>query len=105
MGGKTSKQIVDMSAEEIAAKVEELGAAYSGYKSSVIENALDGALLLTLKSDGEAKEVVTALGVTNIIHQRKLVSVILEAVRSQSNHNTFIDLDTKNEEKSLKVNL
>ena len=78
MGGNPSKQAEDLSAEEVAAKIEEFGAAYSGYKSSIIENGLDGAFILTLKTEAEAKEVVQALGVTNIIHQRKLVSIALE---------------------------
>lgn len=76
MGGNISKA---SDCCEVAEAHSSLGQAYEGYAKSVLENSVDGATLLTLKTREELCAFLEALGVANLVHRTVLAAHVLRA--------------------------
>ena len=73
---------VSTNVTELVEQLKRLGSAFESYIPAIIDNAVDGNLLLALKDD-EIMEALKELGVDKIVHRRLLATKIFEA-RGQS---------------------
>jgi len=62
-----------VSAEEVGSFVENLGTAYKPYKAMIVENAVDGKLLKSMKA-AELKDLLSEIGIEKKLHVRVLLS-------------------------------
>ena len=69
----SSASITQLSANDIGNFVGQLDGGVAKYKDSFIENGIDGHLLLSL-DDEALVEILKEIGVSSILHQRKLHS-------------------------------
>ena len=69
---------VSTNVTELAEQLKRLGSAYDSYVPAIIDNAIDGNLLLNLK-DEEIMEALKELGVDKTVHRRLLATKIFEA--------------------------
>ncbi|KAF0687869.1 Aste57867_20456 [Aphanomyces stellatus] len=56
-------------ADQVAAIVRGFGAAYHGYGDAIVDQGIDGAVLCKLERD---VQLVTKIGVANVIHAKKI---------------------------------
>ncbi|KAF0687868.1 Aste57867_20455 [Aphanomyces stellatus] len=61
--------IKSYSADQVAAIVRGFGAAYHGYGDAIVDQGIDGAVLCKLERD---VELVTKIGIENVIHAKKI---------------------------------
>lgn len=67
-------------AEALAAYLTSLSDAYAPYSAALVDNKVDGTMLLTYSTKEEVSELLNDLGVTNKMHVRAITSKILEGL-------------------------
>jgi hypothetical protein len=75
--GNSQTVIEAMGAEEVAAYIVAIGAAYGPYRDDIIDNGLDGELVLSFLNNTEEEQqeaLSSVLNITNIVHRKRLLS-------------------------------
>ena len=83
MGGANTKPLAQWSAAELSAACVSLGPAYEAYEDSFVHNGVDGVLLEALAAE-DLGDVCASLGITNVLHQRKLAQALDQLKQSGS---------------------
>ena len=65
----------ELSTEDVAAQIRDLGKAYEGYAHKAIENGFDGVFLQNEVTAEDLPDVFQDLGVTSAMHQKKLAAL------------------------------
>jgi hypothetical protein len=73
MGAQQSKSFNDLTRDEVADGIRELGSNFEAFAEAALENGIDGSLLSSLDED-ELRETLEDLGVSSRLHARVLTN-------------------------------
>eukprot|EP01031_Cornospumella_fuschlensis_P040673 gene40673-49589_t len=76
MGGKVTKE---STSSDIAEALEELGAAYAGYKENILAEGIDGEVVFSfLQQENGVEVLLSSANMTNALHKTKISNQLLK---------------------------
>jgi hypothetical protein len=81
MGASLVKPVGELTSEEVAEALADLGTHYKQYRSIIVTNGVNGSLLDSLE-DAEMEDTLDDLSITNRLHRRVLLKALKKAKMS-----------------------
>ena len=73
MGASVSKELDDLSSDELASILETYGAAFANYRETLVTNGVNGGAVSLLSNDEDFESALDDLGITSVMHRKRLL--------------------------------